>query len=71
VEYGEPSHLYCGPIKLADGRTVDDILYPRALAEGRTRTFRNSAIGATTSQACRVLLSRMRGACDMASPVHS
>ena len=34
VEAGEPPHLYCGPVRLADGRVVDGILYPRALAEG-------------------------------------
>jgi len=37
VEAGEPPHLYRGPIRLADGRVVDGILYPRALAEGRQR----------------------------------
>jgi gamma-glutamylcyclotransferase (GGCT)/AIG2-like uncharacterized protein YtfP len=35
VEAGEPPQLYRGPVKLADGRTVDGILFPRALAEGR------------------------------------
>jgi gamma-glutamylcyclotransferase (GGCT)/AIG2-like uncharacterized protein YtfP len=35
VEAGEPPHLYKGPVRLADGRTVDGILYPRAQAEGR------------------------------------
>ena len=35
VEAGEPPHLYRGPVSLADGRSVDGILYPRALAEGR------------------------------------
>jgi gamma-glutamylcyclotransferase (GGCT)/AIG2-like uncharacterized protein YtfP len=28
VEAGEPPHLYCGPVKLDDGRVVDGILYP-------------------------------------------
>ena len=37
VEAGEPPNLYRGPIKLADGRIVGGILYPRALAEGRHR----------------------------------
>src|SRR5581483_11702607 len=37
VEAGEPPNLYRGPIRLADGRQVDGILYPRALAEGRQR----------------------------------
>src|SRR4051794_38054262 len=32
VEAGEPPHLYRGPIRLTDGRTVDGILYPRELA---------------------------------------
>lgn len=27
VEAGEPPHLYCGPVKLADGRVVEGILY--------------------------------------------
>lgn len=29
VEAGEPPHLYCGPVKLDDGRVVDGILYPK------------------------------------------
>lgn len=29
VHAGEPPHLYCGPVKLADGRVVDGILYPQ------------------------------------------
>lgn len=33
VEAGEPPHLYCGPVILEDGGTVDGILYPRELAE--------------------------------------
>lgn len=37
VEAGEPPHLYRGPVTLADGRSVDGILYPRALAEGLHR----------------------------------
>ena len=28
VEAGEPPNLYCGPVRLADGRVVDGILYP-------------------------------------------
>ena len=35
VEAGEPPGLYCGPVRLADGRVVDGILYPRELADGR------------------------------------
>jgi len=35
VEAGEPAHLYRGPVRLSDGRSVDGILFPRALAEGR------------------------------------
>jgi gamma-glutamylcyclotransferase (GGCT)/AIG2-like uncharacterized protein YtfP len=35
VEAGEPPGLYRGPVQMADGRIVDGILYPRALAEGR------------------------------------
>jgi adenine/guanine/hypoxanthine permease len=35
VEAGEPPHLYRGPVRLADGRTVPGILYPREQAEGR------------------------------------
>jgi len=34
VEAGEPPGLYRGPVYLSDGRVVDGILYPRALAEG-------------------------------------
>jgi gamma-glutamylcyclotransferase (GGCT)/AIG2-like uncharacterized protein YtfP len=37
VEAGEPPNLYKGPIRLADGRVVDSILYPRELAEGHHR----------------------------------
>jgi gamma-glutamylcyclotransferase (GGCT)/AIG2-like uncharacterized protein YtfP len=37
VEAGEPPNLYRGPVRLADGRVVDGILYPRELAEGRHR----------------------------------
>lgn len=37
VEAGEPPDLYCGPVKLADGRTVDGILFPREIAEARHR----------------------------------
>ncbi len=33
VEAGEPANLYRGPVRLADGRTVQGILYPQALAE--------------------------------------
>jgi gamma-glutamylcyclotransferase (GGCT)/AIG2-like uncharacterized protein YtfP len=35
VEATEPPGLYRGPVRLADGRTVDGILYPRALAVGQ------------------------------------
>jgi len=35
VEAGEPPGLYRGPVHLDDGQTVDGILYPRELAEGR------------------------------------
>ncbi len=34
VEAGEPPGLYRGPVHLSDGRVVDGILFPRALAEG-------------------------------------
>ena len=37
VEAGEPPHLYRGPVRLSDGRSVHGILFPRALAEGRHR----------------------------------
>ena len=33
VEAGEPPGLYRGPVRLADGREVQGILYPRELAE--------------------------------------
>ncbi|MFD4956223.1 gamma-glutamylcyclotransferase [Streptomyces sp. NPDC058451] len=35
VEAGEPPGLHRGPVELTDGRTLDGILYPRELAEGR------------------------------------
>jgi hypothetical protein len=35
VAKSEPAGLYRGPVRLADGRTVDGILFPRELAEGR------------------------------------
>ena len=41
VEAGEPPGLYRGPVKLADGRVVPGILYPRELAEGRHRDISN------------------------------
>jgi gamma-glutamylcyclotransferase (GGCT)/AIG2-like uncharacterized protein YtfP len=37
VEAGEPPDLYRGEIRLADGREIFGILYPRELAEGRHR----------------------------------
>jgi gamma-glutamylcyclotransferase (GGCT)/AIG2-like uncharacterized protein YtfP len=33
VEAGEPPHLYRGAVRLADGREIFGILYPRELAE--------------------------------------
>lgn len=37
VEAGEPPNLYCGPVRLDDGREVPGILYPRELAEDHHR----------------------------------
>lgn len=37
IEAGEPPGLYRGPVKLADGRVVPGILFPRELAEGHHR----------------------------------
>jgi gamma-glutamylcyclotransferase (GGCT)/AIG2-like uncharacterized protein YtfP len=37
VQMGEPPDLYLGPVQLADGRTVQGILYPQALAEEHHR----------------------------------
>ena len=37
VEAGEPPGLYRGSVRLADGRRVDGILYPREMAEGQHR----------------------------------
>jgi gamma-glutamylcyclotransferase (GGCT)/AIG2-like uncharacterized protein YtfP len=37
VEAGEPPGLYRGRVRLANGREVFGILYPRELAEGRHR----------------------------------
>src|SRR6266542_2421525 len=33
VEAGEPPGLYRGPVQLSDGRMVQGILFPRAVAE--------------------------------------
>jgi len=33
VEAGEPPNLYCGPVKLSDGRSVNGILFPQKIAE--------------------------------------
>ncbi|MDA1099202.1 MAG: gamma-glutamylcyclotransferase [Proteobacteria bacterium] len=33
VEEGEPPHLYCGPVQLDNGETVDGILFPQDIAE--------------------------------------
>ena len=35
VEAGEPPDLYRGPVRLADGREVEGILYPRELATSK------------------------------------
>lgn len=43
VEAGEPPNLYRGPVRLADGREVDGILYPRELAEGIHRDISDHA----------------------------
>jgi len=43
VRAGEPPGLYRGAVHLADGRTVEGILYPRELAEGTHRDI--SAFG--------------------------
>jgi gamma-glutamylcyclotransferase (GGCT)/AIG2-like uncharacterized protein YtfP len=37
VEAGEPPGLYRGPVKLADGRVVPGILFPREMAEDQHR----------------------------------
>ena len=37
IESGEPPHLYRGEATLSDGRSVQAVLYPRELAEGRHR----------------------------------
>ncbi len=33
VEDGEPPHLYCGPVHLDNGETVNGILFPQEIAE--------------------------------------
>ena len=33
VEAGEPPHLYCGPVKLGNGQTVNGILFPQEVAQ--------------------------------------
>jgi gamma-glutamylcyclotransferase (GGCT)/AIG2-like uncharacterized protein YtfP len=35
VEEGEPPHLYCGPVALDNGQTVNGILFPQAIAEAK------------------------------------
>jgi gamma-glutamylcyclotransferase (GGCT)/AIG2-like uncharacterized protein YtfP len=37
VEAGEPPNLYCGKVRLDDGRELQGILYPQELAEGHHR----------------------------------
>jgi gamma-glutamylcyclotransferase (GGCT)/AIG2-like uncharacterized protein YtfP len=54
VEAGEPPGLYRGTVVLEDGRRVEGILYPRALAEGRHRDI--SACGDW-----RVYMASLRG----------
>jgi gamma-glutamylcyclotransferase (GGCT)/AIG2-like uncharacterized protein YtfP len=52
IEAGEPPNLYRGPVRLADGRVVEGILYPRELAEGRHKDI--SSYGDWRAyQACR------------------
>ena len=43
VEAGEPPHLYCGPVDLDNGQTVNGILFPQAIAEANHRDI--SAFG--------------------------
>lgn len=43
VEAGEPPNLYRGPVHLRDGRLVQGILYPRALAEAQHRDISDLA----------------------------
>ena len=43
VEANEPPNLYRGPVELEDGTTVEGILYPRGLAEGRKRDISDDA----------------------------
>src|SRR5262249_18046831 len=52
VEADEPPHLYRGPVRLVDGRSVDGILFPGRSPRAGTRTFPNLAIGAPASRAC-------------------
>jgi len=33
VEEGEPPNLYCGPVELDNGQTVNGILFPQDIAE--------------------------------------
>lgn len=37
VEAGEPPNLYCGPVLLDNGETVNGILFPRKIAENHYR----------------------------------
>jgi gamma-glutamylcyclotransferase (GGCT)/AIG2-like uncharacterized protein YtfP len=43
VAASEPANLFKGPVELHDGSTVDGILYPRELAEGRHRDISSFA----------------------------
>jgi gamma-glutamylcyclotransferase (GGCT)/AIG2-like uncharacterized protein YtfP len=57
IEAGEPPDLYRGPVRLADGREVDGILYPRDLAESRHRDISShgdwrSYVEAAASENC-------------------
>jgi gamma-glutamylcyclotransferase (GGCT)/AIG2-like uncharacterized protein YtfP len=57
IEAGEPPDLFRGPVRLADGREVDGILYPRDLAESRHRDISSygdwrSYVEAAASENC-------------------
>lgn len=41
VEAGEPPNLYRGPVRLADGTSVDGILFPREIAEAHHKDISN------------------------------
>jgi gamma-glutamylcyclotransferase (GGCT)/AIG2-like uncharacterized protein YtfP len=55
VAAGEPAGLYKAPVRLTDGRTVEGILFPRELAEGKHRDISDFADWRAYLKGCRLL----------------